>query len=195
MIIFNLILCAIISRLLGGGFSKKTDFPRWISLTLMAIVIGLNVSTVWQGMAYMLVFYIIRLLPTQALLATCIDRKAPVRNDGGWGFLQNWTFTIWRGIDNVAYEFVRSSHGKTRLFLSKIRMALASWQSWGIIYGFMRVFLAIPAILYLGQLWLLVFLGLGAIYTICGAFTRCFGYGQPTMLSELAVGALFGAML
>ena len=195
MIIFNIISCSIIFRLLGGGFSKSTDFPRFISIGLIIVIIGLNVATIADAIAYFWLFFVVRLIPTQALLATCIDGKAPVRKDGIWQFLQAITFNIWLAIDKFLYDLIFPTRGKARIALVKIRSVLTSLQTWGIIYGVIRVSLALPAILWIGKPWLLVFLGLGILYAICGAFTRRFGYGQPVLLSEIIVGACFGGML
>lgn len=68
MIIFNIIAMAALNRLLGGGFSKSTDFPRWIVLLAVGALIAMNVPFGWGLAAYGYIFAIFRLLSTKPLL-------------------------------------------------------------------------------------------------------------------------------
>ena len=68
MIIFNIVAMAILNRLIGGGFSANTNFPRWITLPICGAVIGFNIPFGWGWLAYGYIFCIFRLLSTKPLL-------------------------------------------------------------------------------------------------------------------------------
>jgi hypothetical protein len=63
MLVFSLLF-----RLLGGGFSANTNFPRWIVLLACGAVVGFNIPFGWGLLAYGYIFCIFRLLSTKPLL-------------------------------------------------------------------------------------------------------------------------------
>ena len=68
MIILNIVVLAVLNRLLGGGFSANTNFPRWIVLLACGVVIPTNIPFGWGLVAYSYIFCIFRLLSTKPLL-------------------------------------------------------------------------------------------------------------------------------
>lgn len=167
MQIINIIVLATISRILGGAWNNQ--IPRiYIILPLSLYVLFAIIPDLVQFGAIMYLFTIARILPTEAFLATCIDNKPPVRDDGRWNFLQRWTSLLWLKLPD--------------------RWQL--WGVWGFLYGIVRNMLALPAILWLGGLAYLL-LAQGLIYWLCGrAFKR-----NGSKVAEVVTGCIVGACI
>lgn len=142
--------------------------PRWV--WILAVILGLAFATLSISLTimYTLAFVVIRMLPTNPLFSA-VHNQPPGRTDGTWQFLQDITKKLWLLKDN------------------------ASFYAYGIIYGFVRCCLLLPFALV--NPWLLMFLAIGVIYFLAGAAYRSGGQIQPVILAELAVGALFGAII
>lgn len=174
LIIFNTIAFALISHIIGQYKSITRALPISIAFAIIALQ-HLNLGVI---AAYMALFTIVRLLPTQSLFSA-VHGKPPGREDGRWQFLQTITIEI----DRVLCD----------------RISNKEWYCFGITYGFVRTFLAFPAMVIIGGYsWLL--LGQGAIYFLGGYIARKLGLGDKgmtdsVMYSEMVIGALFGACL
>jgi len=181
MTIIDIIVFACLFRLLGNSGRIKIC-TRWLEWDytierrawIIAFAAAYILLLLWDWKltaAYMLVFMVARTLPTSPLFSA-LHGKAPTREDGRWQFLQDWTFWIWKKIPDPSFF------------------------TWGIIYGMVRMCLAIPAMLYIGNPWMFSLLGIGIIYYIAGRVATMLKQGaKAAMYAESATGALFGLMI
>ena len=172
MTLFNIITFALLFRIIGGMFSDdkgNNKVPRYVSLPTVAALIVWQVQDVVQIVTYGWLFYVVRLLPTQALFSA-VHGQPPTREDKHWNFLQTITFKIWK-------------------------LHPTNYYVWGIIYGFVRASLAIPAMIYLGGLsWL--FLAQGMLYFISGRICNKLSRGDSAVASaEVVSGIIFGGLV
>jgi hypothetical protein len=63
----NALAFMFLFRIIGGGFDSKTDFPRWLPVTIVIVLIAMNNPPV-QALAMIWAFVAIRLLATKPLL-------------------------------------------------------------------------------------------------------------------------------
>lgn len=184
MQLFNILFFSYISAVLGGLHTKTnpvTGKPvnavsRWISLSLVFIVLALQSSSIPLLLAWGWVFYVSRLIPTNAMLSA-VNGNAPAREDSWkWQWMQDLTINI----DHVL-----------------VKRNMSSWHIYGIIYGFIRASLAIPAILIIGNPWLLLFLLQGVLYYAAGVFQRRFFVMKDyaPRIVEVLSGAIFGLLI
>ena len=180
MLIFNLLFWAGISAVIGGLFTNskgENAVPRAVSLTACFVVLALQMygEPVLLA-AWGVVFYVVRLIPTNTMLSA-VNGNPPARED-------SWK---WRWMQELAYE---TDH-------VLVKCGINSWYVFGIIYGIIRASLAIPAILIIGNPWLLLFLLQGVLYYAAGVFQRRFYpmKDYAPRIAEVFSGAIFGILL
>jgi len=169
-----------IFRILGGAITKTNPLtgelenavPRFVSVGAVIIALGLNyMMQPLMIIPVFLAFFIIRLLPTQALFSA-LHGQAPRREDGRWQFIQDGAFKLWRTLPEK-YQ---------------------SWRLWAIIYGAMRCSLLIPLAAF--NPWLLVFLGLGLLYCLAGRVSELLKLDDKgATIAEVSAGSLFGLIV
>jgi len=180
--IFNILFFGFLSAVIGGLFTKtnpvtgkpENAVSRWISLSLVFIVLALQSSSIPLLLAWGVVFYVVRLIPTNTMLSA-VNGNPPARED-------SWK---WQWMQDLAYWI-------------RWHSPLPPSDYWlGIYYGAIRASLAIPAILYIGNPWLLLFLLQGAVYYAAGVFQRRFYpmKDYAPRIAEVISGALFGMFL
>lgn len=172
MIIFNAIAFAILWRMLGGSFGNP---KRWIALCYVGFFL-LAQHTIGDAVLYGAIFYVLRILPTNALLSATHGQR-PLRPDGRWNFLQIIAFKICRKIDRLNYDLGGKTYPKM--------VFNTGMYGWGMIYGFVRACLALPFIFLVGNYWMCLFLLQGVIYRLAGS----------AIIAEMVCGFLFGILL
>lgn len=181
MEIFNCLFFGFISMVLGGLFTKidpvtgepENAVPRWISLSAIFIVLGLQFyAEPVLFLAYLWCFYCFRLLPTSSLLSAVHGYK-PTRDDGRWDWMQDLAMMI-RGW---------------------LPLLPINYYAFGIIYGFLRASLAIPAIIVTGNWYFLGFLFIGIFYYIGGYIGRKYNGKDNVRYVEGFIGFLFALCL
>jgi hypothetical protein len=127
--IFNIILCAVLFRVLGGGFGRYlNDVPRIYPVSAMVILIALNSNSILELAAFLWFFFVVRILATHGKFSA-IHGQEPDR------------------ISNIIDKW----------FMPKIKH-FRNWKQWGILYGAIRASLAIPAMFVVGG-WLFLLQG------------------------------------
>jgi hypothetical protein len=180
MTLFNILFFGFMSAVLGGLFTNikgENAVPRFVSLFAMFIVLSLQFYTEPVLLvAYAWCFWCFRLLPTQSLFSA-VNGKAPTRDDSKlWDWLQNLAAMIAAG-------FHPWTNGEVNAYV------------FGIIYGFLRASLAIPAIIAIGNWWLLLFLLTGFAYYAAGWYGRRYNGKDNVRWVEGLIGAIYGACL
>lgn len=179
---FNILFFAFISALLGSG-----KVPRFVSLGAVFIVLGLQFYAEPVLLAaWLWVWGCVRLLPTNSLLSAVHGYK-PARDDSRlWDWLQDLAI--------YAEKLTRTKKEKVGAFKVETYTD-PNYYIFGIIYGFLRASLAIPAIIIIGNWWPLLFLLSGFIYYAAGWYGRRYNGKDNVRWVEGFIGFLYAICL
>ena len=162
MLILNIIACAICFHLIGGWLPK---LPRVFPIAVISTLIVLQHQQTGDLIAFIWLFYCMRLLPTNALLSA-INGQFPTRKDGIWQWMQDAA----RIGDPNGYRF-------------------------GMTYGFFRAVPALPTVLYFLNPWMLIVPFQGFIYYFAGWLARKFPRLNAILIAECTMGAILGGFI
>lgn len=186
MLIFNLLFFPYISAALGGLHSKINPItgkevnavPRWITLSAIFVVLGLQYYQEPVLLAaYLWVFWVIRLAPTNALLFPAVHGWSHKKNDTD-RHDNHWQFLI----------------DATEWACKKLKLS-NNYYAFGIIYGALRSSLALPAIAIIGNWWMLIFLAIGLFYFAAGYVHRNYNGKDNVRFVEAFIGFLYALFL
>ena len=138
----------IVYGLLFATRGDGSQFPRPLWLAICFTMAYGVTADLYDALAYLYIFAVMGCLPTNALMS-CVHGKLPDRPDGKWQFMQDLAMKITRRLP--------SRYG---------------YWDFGIVYAAIPASWTLPAIIWLGNYWLLLLLLQGVVVFFLGRISQ-----------------------